>query len=156
MSTDLKQEFWTRLADVRAGMLDTGQGRFVPMSPYAEADESAIWFITAKGTDLVDAAEAGGDATLMISDPKADLYAQVEGRIALVDDSEKLDEIWNGVAAAWFEDGREDDSVRLVKMTPKSAEVWATKGSAGFLYEIAKAHVTHDLPDMGDHGTVTF
>ena len=46
--------------------------------------------------------------------------------------------------------------MRLVRMTPAQAEVWATDGTAGFLYEIAKAHVTGEHPDMGDHARITF
>ncbi|MGV0877638.1 hypothetical protein V6767_10870 [Martelella sp. FLE1502] len=36
------------------------------------------------------------------------------------------------------------------------AEVWATKGSIGFAIQIAKAKVTDEEPDMGDHFEVRF
>ena len=41
-------------------------------------------------------------------------------------------------------------------MTPKDAEVWSGDGGVSFLYEIAKANMTGDTPDVGEHGHVTF
>ena len=156
MAKDLKDDFWKRIDDVQAGMLSVQGGRPVPMSPMADRDANAIWFITAQGTDVAAASESGSTASLQVADSNSNLYANVQGHLQSVDDAEKLDELWNAVVAAWFEDGRDDDKVRLVRMTPTTAEVWATDGAAGFLYEIAKAHMTDEKPDMGDHGTVTF
>lgn len=156
MSDDLKQTFWKRLGKVQAAMLTAGEGRPVPMSPYADPDENAIWFITARGTDLTRAAEKGERAALSVSDSSAHLYANVEGSVRLVDNPAKLEELWNVVADAWFEDGRDDSDIRLVRLSPREAEVWATDGSAVFLYEIAKAQLTDAKPDMGDHGRITF
>ena len=156
MAKDLKDDFWKRIDDVQAGMLSVQGGRPVPMSPMADRDANAIWFITAQGTDVAKASESGSTASLQVADSNSNLYANVQGHLQSVDDAEKLDELWNAVVAAWFEDGRDDDKVRLVRMTPTTAEVWATDGAAGFLYEIAKAHMTDEKPDMGDHGTVTF
>jgi len=73
-----------------------------------------------------------------------------------VTDPAKLDELWNAFAAAWFKDGRKDDDVQLVRMDLKQAEVWLTGGSLSFLYEIAKANVTKQVPDAGEHGTIRF
>jgi hypothetical protein len=46
--------------------------------------------------------------------------------------------------------------VQLVRMDLKQAEVWLTGGSLSFLYEIAKANVTKQVPDAGEHGTIRF
>lgn len=156
MSKDLKQVFWDRIGKVQAAMLAAGNGRPVPMSPYADAEENAIWFITAQGTDLTKAAEEGAPANLCVSDASHHIYANVDGMVRVVEDRKKLDELWNTVADAWFEDGKDDKDLRLVRMTPRDAEVWATDGAAVFLFEIAKAQLTDRKPDMGQHGRITF
>ncbi|WP_289152661.1 pyridoxamine 5'-phosphate oxidase family protein [uncultured Salipiger sp.] len=156
MSKDLKSEFWSQLKDVRAGLLAADGERPVPMSPQGDADENAIWFITARGTAAERAAKSGGEASFHIADSRAHLYANVFGTLTLVNDPKKLDELWNAFAAAWFEDGRDDSAVQLVKFTPHEAEVWAGDGGASFLYQIAKANLTGDTPDVGDHGRVVF
>ncbi|MGC0222522.1 pyridoxamine 5'-phosphate oxidase family protein [Pseudooceanicola nitratireducens] len=152
---NLKETFWDRAGDARAVLMEI-DGRAVPMSPYADKDEGVIWFITAEGTDAQKAANGAGQVRLIYGDSGAKLYGTVEGSLTQADNSAKLDELWSPVAAAWFEDGREDDDVRLLAFRPTRGEVWATDGAAGFLYQIAKANMSDDTPDMGEHGSISF
>lgn len=156
--SDDRETFWKRLDGINAGMLgSTEELNFVPMSHYADPDAGALWFISAHGTDLVSAAEAGPyEAMHLIADGSAKLWARIEGTLELSNDRAKLDEIWGRVAAAWFDEGEQDPDVRLLKLTLNSAEVWATTGGLGFLYEIAKANLTSAKPDIGEHFTLTF
>ncbi|KUF09108.1 pyridoxamine 5'-phosphate oxidase family protein [Pseudoponticoccus marisrubri] len=156
MSDDLKTEFWSRMDDVRAGMLAADGERPVPMAPMAERDAQAIWFITAAGSAADRSAKSGGEASFHVADPKANFYANVFGKLEEANDSDKLDDLWSSMAAAWFPEGRDDDAVRLVKFTPHDGEVWATQGGAAYLYEIAKANMTDKTPDVGTHGRVVF
>ncbi|MCT4369944.1 pyridoxamine 5'-phosphate oxidase family protein [Yangia mangrovi] len=154
--TDLKNDFWKQLKDVRAGLLAADGERPVPMAPHADKDENAIWFITAKGSAADRAAKSSGEVSFHIADTKAHLYANIFGTAEISSDEKKLDEIWSVVASAWFKDGRDDTSVQLIKMTPTEGEVWVSNGGASFLYEIAKAQMTDDTPDVGEHGRVAF
>ncbi|AXI42850.1 pyridoxamine 5'-phosphate oxidase family protein [Sulfitobacter sp. SK011] len=158
MTDTLKEKFWDRLEDTRTGMMAAEGARAVPMSHYVDDDtkEPVIWFITAKGTDLAKAATKGAAGEYIISSNDEALYARIEGHVRISTDAAKLDEIWNGIAAAWFEGGKQDDDVQLIRFDLTEAEVWATGGSLKFLYEVAKAHLTDSKPDMGDHGTIHF
>lgn len=157
--SDAREIFWKRLEDVNAGMLGVaGDRRPVPMSHYADADGSALWFMTAEGTDLVAAAQVGPkDADYIIASGGNGLYARLSGHLSLSSDAAKLDEIWNAVAAAWFEDGKRDPDIRLLKFALTDAEVWATtKSGVAFLYQVAKANLTGTQPDIGEHFKLTF
>lgn len=156
MTDSLKEEFWDRIEDVRTGMLGTDDARSVPMSHYVDKDANVLWFITAKGTDLAKTAQSGASAEYVVISNDEHLYARVDGKVQVVSDPAKLDELWSAIAGAWFEDGRQDDDIQLVRMDLSSAEVWATGGSLSFLYEVAKAHLTDEKPDMGQHGTISF
>lgn len=148
-------EFWTRIENLNAGMLSVGEDRPVPMSHYPDREANALWFITAKGTDIAKTLATGSrPARYIVASGK--LYATIDGVAKLSHDEEKLEEIWNAVASAWFEDGSRDDDVALVRIDLKDAEVWATDGGLAFLYEVAKANITGDKPDMGSHGTLRF
>ena len=147
----LIEDFWDHIDDTRAVMLDI-DGRMMPMSPQLDDDERVIWFITAEGTDAYKAAQGSGRVRLVAADSSAKLYADVQGSLTVANNPDKLDEIWSPVAAAWFDDGREDDDVRLLAFRPTEGEIWTTDGAAGFLYEVAKANMTEAKPDMGDHG----
>ncbi|WP_410218372.1 pyridoxamine 5'-phosphate oxidase family protein [Paracoccus sp. (in: a-proteobacteria)] len=156
--TDHPDQFWSRLEDINSGMLGvTEDPRLVPMSHYADRDESRLWFITAKGTDLVETLGTGPkDAIHVVSDGGEGLYARIHGRLSLSDDAAKLDELWNAVASSWFEDGRRDDDIQLLRMDLSETEVWATGGRIAFLYQIARSKVTGATPDMGEHYTLRF
>ena len=151
----LADTFWTRAKELKTVMLDLG-GRSVPMTPYADRNEGLIWFITAEGTEAHEAAAGSGRARVIAADMSAKLFADVEGSLTRADNPDKLDELWTPMAAMWFDDGREDDDVRLLAFRPTAGEIWATDGAAGFLYEVAKANLTDDQPDVGDHGRVSF
>lgn len=155
--SDVKKEFWDRLEDVRAGMLGlSSDGRLVPMSPNFADD--AIWFITALGTDLVTALTAGGQAgQFVVSDGNQGIYAHIEGQMALSEDKKTLDEIWSAMASIWFEDGKQDADLRLIKFTPRKADVWFTETNpVKFFFETAKAKVTEERPDAGRQVQISF
>lgn len=150
--------FWDRLDDINTGMLGLlDDARLVPMSHYAEPETNTLWFITAKGTDLATSVAGGGKPALhVVSDAAEGLYARIDGTLSLSDDRAKLDELWNAVASSWFEDGKRDEDVQLMRFDMTEAEVWATGGKLAFVYEIAKSKVTGQKPDMGEHYTLTF
>ncbi len=156
MSTSLKAEFWDRLEDTRTGMLAADRARAVPMSHYVDKDAGVLWFITANGTDLAKASQTGAAAEYIVSSNDEHLHARINGTINAVTDPAKLKDLWSAIPAAWFDEGREDEDVQLLRMDLSEAEVWLTGGSLSFLYEIAKAHLTDQKPDMGEHGTIRF
>ncbi|QUJ75064.1 pyridoxamine 5'-phosphate oxidase family protein [Sulfitobacter albidus] len=156
MSDTLKEEFYDRLEEARAGMLSANGAPAVPMSHYADDDGGPIWFITAKGTDLAKSAQTSVPAQYQLASAGEGLYARVDGSLVCVEDPAQLDRLWNAIAAAWFEGGKQDPDVQLMRFDPREAEVWTTGGTAQFLYEVAKSHLTDEKPDMGRHGTITF
>ncbi len=156
MTDTLKKEFRDRMDDIHVGMLGADAARAVPMSHYLDQDADILWFITAKETDLAKAAQTGADAQYVVSSNDAKIHARIDGTLQAVTDPAKLDELWNAIASAWFEDGKRDDDVQLLRMTLSQAEVWITRGGPGFFYQVAKAHLTDAEPDMGDHGTIRF
>lgn len=156
--SDHQAEFWDRIDDVTAGMLGLdGSDRLVPMSHYADKPLGILWFITAAGTDLVDALEVGAKpGAYIIASAHEGLYAHIKGTLTLSTDHEKLDDLWNTVASSWFDGDARDDDVRLLEFRLNQAEVWTSKGAASFFYQIAKANVTGEKPDIGEQFALTF
>ena len=149
-----KDDFWDRIETVNAGMLDADDAtRWVPMSHTADREANTLWFITAQGTQLVDAVTAGPtEAQYLVADNGKGLFAQISGTLALSHDRAKLEELWNPITGAWFEGGIDDPDVRMMSFTISGGEVWVTPTSGvRFMFNIAKAQVTGTQPDMGDH-----
>ncbi|KAA9010445.1 pyridoxamine 5'-phosphate oxidase family protein [Histidinibacterium aquaticum] len=151
---DAKAQMFDQLSEVKAGMLGVpGSGQHMqPMTPYFDRDEGVIWFITSRDTDLVQAVGLGATAHFTFIGKNDDYYACMRGQMEQVEDDAKIDEIWNAVAAAWFEEGREDHEVTLLKFALRDASVWSTpRNPITFGFEIARANMTEDTPHMGAH-----
>ena len=158
MTKDIKADFWDRLKDTRSGMLSADGAPAVPMTHHVDDEDNStsLWFITAKDTDLGEAAINPVSAQYLISSPDEQLYARIDGQLVRSADTAQLDRIWSGFAAAWFEDGRQDSDIQLLRFDLSTAEVWITGGSLKFLFEVAKANATKSQPDIGTHTTLTF
>lgn len=156
MTATFTDTFWSNMNKIHVVLLGAGDRAPVPMSPLARKEDGAIWFITSADHDSFKAAKAVADADIYLCDSAGHMYGTVKGRLSASQDDDKLDELWSPMAAAWFENGREDDSVRLMKYIPREAEIWATDGTAKYLFETIKANVTDSKPDTGTYGMIHF
>ncbi len=126
-----RTQMWSELKNTRTGMLwmrDTDQHP-QPMTHFADPENGALWFITSADTDLVSAIGHGAEAGFTMVSPDQDYHASLCGSLVVYESEEKLDELWSLAAAAWFERGREDPKVTLLKLSPREAAVWATDGN---------------------------
>lgn len=156
--TDLKTTLWQRLNDQRAGMLGIdGTGMHMqPMTPYAEPDSNAVWFISAAESDLTRAA-GGKTAHFAFQSPDERFYACISGTIRKSDDRGKLKELWGTIPEAFFEGhGPEEADAVLLQMTPDEAAVWTSEtGRLEFAAEIARAAASDSArPDLGRHDVI--
>lgn len=146
-----REEFWDRLDDCRSGMLDIN-GRAMPMAHNLAPEDGNIWFLTAKGTDMATAAETNEACRYILCNDAEGFYTQIEGRLSSVQDPRKFDEVWSDMAPLWFEEGKQDPDLVLVRMTPSEAEVWlAPKRGLHILWNAAKAKVTGETLEHGEH-----
>ncbi|MEX1235127.1 MAG: pyridoxamine 5'-phosphate oxidase family protein [Roseovarius sp.] len=153
---DLKDTFWDRIENVNVGMLSATGTDPRPMAHHVRSDDGALWFLTASHTDIGEDAAAGKDARYQIASGDAKIYAVVDGALSIETNREKLDEIWSPLDAAWFEEGKDDPEVRLVRFTPKSAEIWAHDSTAKAFYEMATSAMSDDKAKPGSHGKIRF
>lgn len=156
-----RAQFWDQLERSRVSMLWVeGSGQHPqPMTHFADADAGAIWFITSSETELAGAIGGGGTGRLTYQSDKGDYQASAVGRIEIVRDEDKLDELWSVAAAAWFTDGRDDPTVRLVRFTPDEAAIWASEASRVLVgLKILRAGMSEGSadPDVGVHRVVGF
>jgi general stress protein 26 len=156
MTKTLTDIFWSNLSKIHVVLLSTGDGTPVPMSPLSRQEDGVIWFITSANHDSFKAAEAGATADIYLCDSACHMYGTIKGSLSASHDDEKLDALWSPLAAAWFDKGREDDTVRLMKYIPHKAEIWATDGIGKYLLETIRANVTNAKPDTGEYGIIHF
>ncbi|MGN6781777.1 MAG: pyridoxamine 5'-phosphate oxidase family protein [Marmoricola sp.] len=150
-----QEQFADLVKDIPIAMFTTygGDGpRSLPMARQ-EVDASAeLWFITARDTRHVrDIAE---EPRVSLTFSSRDTWVACAGRAAVVDDTAKLEELWNSFAEAWLPGGPVDPNAVLLRVDVEEVEYWDTPGGkVASLISFAKTKLTGDTYDS-DHGTM--
>jgi general stress protein 26 len=126
--SEIKARFWKELKEQRTLMLglegDPGIG-LRPMTALAEEDEGGpLWIFTSTETELVRALGPGSRGAAAFTGRKHDLFASLSGRLALDRDRAVIDRLWNPYVAAWFDGGKDDPRLALLRFEPESAKIW--------------------------------
>lgn len=126
------QQLWDQLDDAPVCMLSLrgSDGHPQPMTQFVDKDTGTVWFITSSDTHLVAEIGSGAAGQLTFMSPGDGYYASVQGHMSIVEDKEKTDELWSVFAAAWFEEGRDDPKVRLLRFDPSEAAIWANESNS--------------------------
>lgn len=106
-----------------------------------------IWFIGHTPSETVDNIKQNAEVNLAYVTQDADKYLSVSGTAELVDDAEKLDELWTVMYNAYFEQGKEDPRVQLIKVVPHGAEYWANGNAIASAAKMTAAAVTDTAID---------
>ena len=101
-----------------------------------------IWFIGHKPSETVDNIKQNPEVNLAYVTQESDKYLSISGSAELVEDEEKLNELWSVMYNAYFEQGKEDPSVQLIKVVPHGAEYWANGNAITSAVKMAAAALT--------------
>ena len=128
---ELEAKLWAGLRSemtVMLGMVDESAPAR-PMTAQFEGDEDRgpLWFFTSQDSELVEA--GGGAATAVFISKGHDLFARIEGKLVEDTRSDMIDKLWNPFVAAWYEDGKDDPDIALMRMDLESAEIWENASS---------------------------
>jgi general stress protein 26 len=132
---EIEKKFWKALRSDRVGMLGlTGveNGHAQPMSGqilHEDDERGAIWFFTAKDTDLVRSMGDSHPAFLHFASKGHDLFATLEGELIASNNRVIIDKLWNTFVAAWYEGGKDDPKLQLIRFEPMHAQVWLNEHS---------------------------
>jgi general stress protein 26 len=147
----------TLIGKARIGILTTvdDDGRLVsrPMAIKDREFDGDLWFFTEDPSHKT--VEVRRDPQVNVALESGKGWVSLSGEAEVVRDAAKIDELWDTGAEAWFEHGREDPKVALLKVTAHSAEYWATDDPKPVvLLKYAKAAVTGGRPNVGEARTV--
>ena len=129
---ELEKKFWKELASQRTMMLGLdGQddGHVRPMTAQFEDDRSPIWFFTSKDNALVTQVASADRAIASFTSKGHDLFASLHGRLRLDNDRATIERLWNPFVAAWFEGGKDDPKLALLRLDAERAEIWLNASS---------------------------
>lgn len=131
---EIEAKFWKALKSdmtVMLGLVGVEEGHAQPMTAQIGDREGRgpVWFFTAKDTDLVRALGTGSAAAMQFASKGHDLFASVEGRLVPDNDRATIDRLWSPFAAAWYEEGKDDPKLQLIRFDPQAAQIWLNENS---------------------------
>ena len=128
-----------------------------PMSTQGIDDNGTIWFFSSRNSLKYIQITADNKVYLMYADTGAQHYLSLTAYAQIVDDRKKIEALWTPLAKAWFEQGKEDPDITLIKVHPDVGHYWDTKnGKLISMIKIAAAALTGNQPDAGVHGSVKY
>jgi len=138
--TEIRDRFWKELKSERTIMLGldgTQDGGMKPMTALIEDDEGGpLWIFTAKDTELAQALAGGGKpAHVVFAGKKHDLFASVSGSLTVDTDRGVVERLWNPFVAAWYEGGKDDPKLALLRFDADNAKIWLNATPLGAAIE---------------------
>ncbi len=117
-----------------------------------------VWFIGDKTSEAVADIDKNPQANLSYVSQDGKDYVSINGVAELVEDQTKLDELWSPMNNAFFEHGKEDENVQLIKVVPNGAEYWRTGNSLVNAAKLAAAALQDGkvADSLGENGSVEF
>ena len=58
-----------------------------------------------------------------------ELFASIDGDLEIDNDPAVIDRLWNPFLAAWYEEGKRDPKLRLLRFDPDRVQVWLNENS---------------------------
>ena len=132
--------------------VDTGgalQSR--PLAMLDRPFDGDLYFFTADSSTK--SGQLAADEQVNVAFQTGRSYVSLCGRGSLVRDRQLIDELWNVQAEAWFDDGKDDPAVALLRVHADSAEYWELDTPRPLaLVRYARAVATGRPPEVG-HST---
>lgn len=129
---ELREKFWKSLKSdmtMMLGLVGVEESHTRPMTAQLEGDHGPIYFFTSTENSLVQNLQGESRAVATFAAKGNDLFAAVHGGLTVFNDKETIDRLWNRFVAAWFEGGKDDPKLTLLRFDAERAEIWLNESS---------------------------
>ncbi|UAK24627.1 pyridoxamine 5'-phosphate oxidase family protein [Sphingomonas nostoxanthinifaciens] len=131
--TEIESLFWKELKSapfVMLGLVGARDGHTQPMTAQFDGESGPLYFFLAKDNSLIAGLNESDRAIAAYASKGHDVFAAIHGRLAQETDPAVIDRLWNPHVEAWFEGGRNDPKLALLRLDTERAELW--KGGSSF------------------------
>lgn len=130
---ELEARFWKALKSDMTMMLGINgvrESHTRPMTALLEGeDRGPMWFFTTRDNELVRRLQGAERAVATFVSKDHDLFAAVHGDLSVDTDRAVVERLWNPHIAAWYEGGKSDPKLALLRLDPDEGQVWADASS---------------------------
>lgn len=127
----------------------------VPMSRQEVDDEGNIWFLFSSESETHENLQKNKKVSLLYADISNYNFLSINGTAEISEDAARIEKYWNKMVEAWFEKGKEDPRIRVLKVTPTEAHYWDNKTNKLVTFmKIAASVVSGQKLDIGREGSL--
>lgn len=131
---EIAEKFWKSVKSDRTmmvGLSGAAESLAQPLTAQLGDDhqDGPIYFFTAKDSELVRDMGGAHAATAYFVDKGHHLFASVEGELKADNDRAMIERLWSPFVAAWFEGGKDDPNLQLLRFEPGHAQIWLNEHS---------------------------
>ena len=140
------------------GMLCTHPGgtkhvHAVPMSTQEVEEEGNIWFLFSSESETHQHLQEDKTICLLYSDVRNYNFLSIHGAGEISQDKVRIEKYWNKMMDGWFEKGKEDPTIRVLKIIPQEAHYWDNKtNKLVTFFKVAISAVSGQKLDIGREG----
>lgn len=127
----------------------------VPMSRQEVDDQGNIWYLFSSDSLTYDNLQNDKRVSILFSQPSDYNFLNVHGTAEIYQDKARIDKYWNKFMEAWFEKGKDDPHIRVLKVNVKDANYWDNKTNKLFtFFKVAASAITGTKMDIGREGNL--
>lgn len=123
-----------------------------PMAVQEVDEYGNLWFISSSDSNKNFEIKEDNRVQLFFAKVSESTYLSVYGTATIYRDREKIEELWQPIAKAWFEEGSEDPKVTVIRVAASDAYYWDTKD--GKLISLVKMAAAVIIGKGGDDGGI--
>ena len=149
---EIIEEFWEALDKSPFLMigLPAQDAHSEPMNVVFDKDyTNALFIYTSIDNRLVEGMRADPKAMAQFASKGHDFWACLSGRLSRVTDDAIIDRFWDNTVEAWYEQGRQDPKLVMLRFDISDAEMWEGDMSAKGLFKLLTGKPIREREAMG-------
>lgn len=132
---------------------DTKHVHAVPMSTQEVDEQGNIWFLFSSESETFNHLQEDKTVCLLYSNPKDYNFLSIHADTEISQDKSRIEKYWNPMIEGWFEKGKEDPRIRILKVKPTEAHYWDTKtNKLVTFFKVAISGISGQKLDIGREG----
>ncbi len=95
-----------------------------PMTAQFEGRQGPIWFYGSRSSRLVEGLTSTNDSMAQYVGEGHKLFACIAGMLTIDNNPAIIDKFWSKSVEAWYEQGKADPDLVMLRFDPSSIEIW--------------------------------
>lgn len=126
-----------------------------PMNVQQVDEQGNVWFFSGKDSDHNADIEKDGATQILLANSSDSDYLSLYGKSTITEDRAKIDELWSPFIKTWFQEGKDDPNLSLIRFAPEEGYYWDTKnGKMVAMAKMLASVVTGKTMDDSVDGTL--